>query len=203
MLLLQDGLPPVVLGPWGTLILTFLVCCFAFFTWRSRAWKETAAAAQENLSIAKDTIASLRADKEELVKKCAGLELKTDLQPLERTVKSWIDESRDRFTKAMQELAEIHKSNSANLAVLIEEVRTQRSISESSFKSISDAFTRHMDDDRITHDQEREERYGQIERILGIITNLEKRTAATDVALGYINSGKASRYPAHREPAPE
>lgn len=190
--------PKPTLGPWGTIVLTFLAVLFAFFSWRQKGWKEAAAAAQVNLASAKETIITLRTDKEELVKKCAGLEMKTNIEPLENTVKAWISESKDRFTTAMNELAEIHRNNTANLLLLTEEIKSQRQSSEASYKVLAEALTQHVEDDTIIHRQEYEERHGQMEQVARILDAVEKRTAATNLALGYLDSGKASR---HTEPS--
>ena len=194
-LIMQASVPvqpsPISLGPVGTTLLVIALVVLSFLALRQKNWKEAAAAAaasekaaQNDLVRARETIAQLRTDKDRLIDRCAKLEASRDLTPLETTVSGWINESRDRFTKAMQELTLTRKDTTNALTSLNMEMNDQRKVFLSAFSELTKAFTDHIEDDKLTHTM----RQDQTERIASILDSLEKRTSAQGRQLSAIGS---------------
>jgi hypothetical protein len=198
MLLIMQGLPPIQLGPWGTLILVVATVIFAYMAFRQKGWKEAAAAAavtiqnrDDLLKNRNDTIAELRKSELALTDKCAKLEASRDLSPLENTVTAWINESRDRFTKAMIELSDGRKESNAVISDLADEMRAQRTIVEESFKALTKAFTDHVEDARINfsmRDEQNDARDRQTERIAKILLFVENQIGTQKQELGEVTA---------------
>lgn len=184
-----QGLPPLTLGPYGTLLLTLLAAILAIITWRQRTWKSTADAAVLEMNVHKQTCERLISEKTELDKQrndlsllVAQLQATRDLKPLIEAVSSWISEGRTRFDEANRRLDVIHKEQTTALKAVLEEVQAQRKTSEQAFRDLTQTFRSHVLED---HESQIANKEVQL-RFVSMMDSVERRLTQIAVQIGVV-----------------
>jgi len=186
--------PYFSLGTVGNIILLMLVLVLTFLTYKQRAWKGAAEAAnnaslsaQIEMNIYKDANERLRTEKKELEGKMEqfshdirDLKTKTDLQPLFIIIKEWVSEGRGRFDESMQRLNQIHSEQTVALSAILRESETQRTTFTSAFTSISDTYKDHLFEDRKFQLDSQQMNL----RFLNMMSDLEHRLSDMAVTIG-------------------
>jgi hypothetical protein len=195
----------IYLGPTGTVLYTIAVLTMAYFTWSQNrsekktreslnTWKETAQAAVVEKDLSKETCARLREEKVQadsarvlLAEQVSKLQAATDLKPLievtaqlQKIMTSWVEEGRLRFSKAENRLDEIHSENTAAMKVLFEELRAQRTTSEDSYRSLTNSFVAHTQEDRESNIENKQIQF----RFLNMMDDVERRLSSIAVKVG-------------------
>ncbi len=187
ILLLQEAIPTVSLGPAGTIILTILAAVLSIITWRQRTWKSTASAAVTEMRIHRESAGRLRTDNVDLQKRLEKLETQTDLRPLIDAITSWVAEGRVRFDDAKSHLVKnaerlnvIHAETAALLQGLLEEAKAQREVSEVSYRTLTQAFIDHTAEDRTVALESQKIHL----RLLSMLGQIEQRMSRVEVRAG-------------------
>ena len=193
MPILFQELPNIIsLGPVGTILYTVVALILGLIVWRQRNWRSAAEAASSSreaaiaeMNVHKETCERIRAEQKELRDENAKLKALTDLAPLisaqqtnTEIIKQWVLEGRDRFDSARDAL----KVNTGALTALVEEVKAQRVTSESSYRTITNAFMEHTIEDK----QVALEANQNQARLINAIEELERRMSLMAVQVGVV-----------------
>jgi len=157
-------------------------------------WEQVAKAAVVEKDIHKETCVRLREEKSQadgarvlLAEQVSKLQAATDLKPLveaiaqsQRTMTAWVEEGRTRFSKAETRLDEIHAENTTAMKVLFEELRAQRTTSEDSYRSLTNSFVTHTQEDRENNIETKQIQF----RFLNMMDDVERRLSSIAVKVG-------------------
>jgi hypothetical protein len=189
--LLGQALPPTwydkIVPSWGAVILFVLL---VFLTWwRERGWKSVAESRKETIGEKDGLIQKLRDEKdklvedhhkkeETLVRENQTLHTRTDLGPVSTAITDWIEESRGRFTHALEQLKTYREDNAKNdealvksLAGLVAEMQSYRATAETMFKSVADSLEKHVLEDHSAHKDDMEQKT----QLVSIMSKMEER----------------------------
>lgn len=190
MILLQNFVPNLVLGPIGTLLYTIVALILGIIVLRQRQWRSAAEAAssraqaaEAEMSVHEKTADRLREETKDLREQNSKLKALTDIQPLlqaqqhnNQTILEWRDEGRIRFDDARKAL----EVNTLALTELVKEVQKNRITSEASYRELTASFIAHTLEDKTAALEAAQMR----SRTLMVIEEMERRMSLLAVKVG-------------------